>query len=809
MKGIIMAGGAGSRLRPLTCDLPKPMVPVMNRPVMQYSIELFKKYGINDIGVTLQYLPGMIQDYFGDGRQDSINLHYFIEDKPLGTAGSVKNAQEILDDTFIVLSGDALTNIDLEKAIDFHRQNQSIATLVLKKVDIPLEYGVVMTHEDGRIVRFLEKPGWGEVFSDTVNTGIYILEPQVLEYFEPGVKFDFSKDLFPRLLEDGQPMFGYVTEEYWCDVGDTNSYLQAHFDIMGGSAGFKPNAKEIEDGIWVEEGVYIHPGARIEAPCYIGRNTRIEEGVYLHPYTVIGQNNCIGEYSSIKRSVLWNHNNIGRNVEIRGTILCDNIRIGNDCSIFEGSAVGKNTYLQERVIIRPDTKIWPCKTIEQGMVIDENIIWGTRFRRTFFGKDGIRGCFNTEIDARFVNRLGTAYGTELQEGSRVCISSNSHNAAIMLKHGLMAGMLASGLKIFDIGSTITPVARYAVRYLGLDGGIHIRCEDDDPDKVHISLIDSNGANLPDSMERKIENMFLSGDFSIKPPSSIEKVSRINDIPMFYIRHLINSIDAEAIKQKKYRILLDTKSQYLATLFKDITSDMDCGVEINKRQIKGAESVQGYDLAIRFEDDGERLQIFDESGEPIKEGTMVALISLVCFKQDKDVGVVIPYTAPNAIEKMAEFYQSSVIRSKTKKRAMMEEVIRIGDSSKRKAMERFILYFDGLATVMGIMDLMTREDKGLAHLVEDLPKIHMSIRDIECPWSAKGKVMRSLIDEANRRNSDIELYEGIKINDEKGWALILPDPDEPLVKVYSDGFSEEYAEELSDFYEKRINGIKEE
>jgi CheY-like chemotaxis protein len=191
------------------------------------------------------------------------------------------------------------------------------------------------------------------------------------------------------------------------------------------------------------------------------------------------------------------------------------------------------------------------------------------------------------------------------------------------------------------------------------------------------------------------------------------------------------------------------------------------------------------------------------------GTMVALISLVCFKQDKDVGVVIPYTAPNAIEKMAEFYQSSVIRSKTKKRAMMEEVIRIGDSSKRKAMERFILYFDGLATVMGIMDLMTREDKGLAHLVEDLPKIHMSIRDIECPWSAKGKVMRSLIDEANRRNSDIELYEGIKINDEKGWALILPDPDEPLVKVYSEGFSEEYAEELSDFYEKRINGIKEE
>ncbi|HZJ57250.1 MAG TPA: sugar phosphate nucleotidyltransferase [Clostridia bacterium] len=808
MKGIIMAGGAGSRLRPLTCDLPKPMVPVMNRPVMQYSIELFRKYGINDIGVTLQYLPEAIQDYFGDGGRDPINLHYFIEEKPLGTAGSVKNAQEILDDTFIVLSGDALTNIDLEKAADFHRQNQSMATLVLKKVEIPLEYGVVMTHGDGRIARFLEKPGWGEVFSDTVNTGIYILEPQVLEYFETGVKFDFSKDLFPRLLEDRKPMFGYITEEYWCDVGDTNSYLQSHFDIMNGDAGIKPDAKELEDGVWVEEGVYIHPGASIAAPCYIGRNTTIGEGVSLHPFTVIGENNHIGEHSSIKRSVLWNHNSLGRNVEARGAIVCDNTRVGNNCSIFEGSVVGKNTHLHERVVLKPDAKIWPCKTIEQGMTIDENIIWGTRLKRTLFGKDGIRGCFNIEIDAGFVNRLGTAYGTELKEDSRICISSNGHEAAIMLKHSLMAGVLTSGLSIFDIGSTITPVTRYAVRHLGLDGGIHIRCEDDDPNRVHIGLIDNNGANLPDSMERKIENIFISGDFSVKSPNNIKKVSIINDIEMFYIRHLINSIDAEAIKQRKYRILLSAKSKSLASLFMAMTRDLGCRVEVLKGQIMDAESIKGYDLAIGFDDDGERLEILDEGGEAIKEGTMVALISLVCFKQDKDVGVVIPNTAPSAIEKMAKNYNGSVIRSKTKRRAMMEEVIKAGDSEKRKVMERFILYFDGLATVMGIMDLMAREDKKLSDLVEDLPGIYMAIRDIECPWTAKGKVMRSLIDEANRGDSDVELYEGVKITEDKGWTLILPDSDEPLVKIYSEGFSEEYAEELSDFYEKRINGIKE-
>ena len=161
MKGIIMAGGAGSRLRPLTCDLPKPMVPIMNRPVMHYSINLFRKYGIKDIGVTLQYLPRVIQDYFNEGSQYDVNLHYFIEETPLGTAGSVKNAHKFLDETFIVLSGDALTNVDLKKAVDFHRDRGAMATLILVRVEVPLEYGVVVTNQDGTISRFWRNLGGG------------------------------------------------------------------------------------------------------------------------------------------------------------------------------------------------------------------------------------------------------------------------------------------------------------------------------------------------------------------------------------------------------------------------------------------------------------------------------------------------------------------------------------------------------------------------------------------------------------------------------------------------------------------------
>ena len=223
MKAIIMAGGEGSRLRPLTCGRPKPMVPVVNRPIMSHIVELLKNHGVTDIGVTLQYMPEAIRDYFGNGSECGVNMHYFVEETPLGTAGSVKNATSFLDETFLVISGDALTDLDLSRAVEFHRRQGALATLVLTRVDCPLEYGVVITAGDGEIKQFLEKPGWGEVFSDTVNTGIYVLEPEVLDYFAPGQKFDFSKDLFPLLLAGKKPLFGVALSGYWCDVGNLNT----------------------------------------------------------------------------------------------------------------------------------------------------------------------------------------------------------------------------------------------------------------------------------------------------------------------------------------------------------------------------------------------------------------------------------------------------------------------------------------------------------------------------------------------------------------------------------------------------------
>ena len=283
MKAIIMAGGEGSRLRPLTCEKPKPMANIMNRPAMEHMIGLLRRKGITDIAVTLQYLPSKIRDYFGDGQRFGVTLTYFTENEPLGTAGSVKNATDFIQEPFLVISGDAITDLALDEAIAFHQEKKAAVTIVTKKVENPTEYGIVVTDQHKRIVQFLEKPQWSEVFSDTVNTGIYIIEPKVMELVKSGQNTDFSKDVFPKLLLRGEPMYSFETEAYWCDIGDLEAYRQCQFDWMKGEIRLPLGAKEIEKGVWAEQDVFIADGARMIPPVYLGAASSIGSGEHSGP----------------------------------------------------------------------------------------------------------------------------------------------------------------------------------------------------------------------------------------------------------------------------------------------------------------------------------------------------------------------------------------------------------------------------------------------------------------------------------------------------------------------------------------------
>ena len=417
MKAVIMAGGSGTRLRPLTSTIPKPMVPIANKPIAAHIVNLLKEQDFKDLIFTLHYLPDAIRDYFGDGSDYGCKIGYSIEEgTALGTAGCVKAIQDKLDSTFVVISGDSLTDIDLKAAVQFHKKKKSKATIILKRVENPLEYGVVITDADSRIQRFVEKPSASEIFSDTVNTGIYILEPEVLLYIVMGREQDFSNDLFPLLLLRNEPIYGYVAEGYWCDIGNLQIYRQAHKDVLDGKVKVKIDLPQIQPGIWVGEGTQIDASVNLQAPTLIGRNCRIGRGTIIEPYSVIGDNVLVQEKVLLRRPIIWSNNYIGNQSALKACVVCDNGTIHNSAEILEGAIIGSNSSVGQEAHIDPDVRLWPDKVIESGARVIESVIWGTRAPRSLFGTHGVQGLANIDITAEFAVKLAAAYGATLKSG---------------------------------------------------------------------------------------------------------------------------------------------------------------------------------------------------------------------------------------------------------------------------------------------------------------------------------------------------------------------------------------------------------
>ncbi|MBE7025534.1 MAG: hypothetical protein E7408_05715 [Ruminococcaceae bacterium] len=454
MKAIIMAGGHGTRLRPLTCTFPKPMARIVNRPVMEHSILLLKKHGITDIGVTLMYLPNEIRSYFGDGSAFGVRLTYFLEETPLGTAGSVKNTGDFLDGDFLVISGDALTDMDLSAFIAYHKAKGAEASLLLKRMDIPLSYGVVVTDGDGRIVRFLEKPTWSQVFSDMVNTGIYLLNPSVLRLAEK-LPCDFSGDIFPRLLSEGRPLYGYVADGYWCDIGDLDAYRHCHYDIFAGKTDVNLNACRLRDGVYAEEGAVIEAGATVEPPVLIGKNTRIQSGAHVDGYTVLGEGCVIAPGASVKRSVLMDYVTVEKNAQIRGSILCSRSHVGEGASLFEQSVVGEESRIGADAVIKPGVRVWPCKMVGQGEILSESLVWGNGVSDELFCERGMRGPTDTELTPHHAEKLGQAVGSVFP--GRIGIAADGDPASLMLKYAVMSGLMSRDRKSLTSEASLCPL----------------------------------------------------------------------------------------------------------------------------------------------------------------------------------------------------------------------------------------------------------------------------------------------------------------------------------------------------------------
>ncbi|HYH27339.1 MAG TPA: sugar phosphate nucleotidyltransferase, partial [Actinomycetota bacterium] len=511
MKAVLMAGGQGTRLRPLTSNQPKPMLPIVGRPMMEHVLRLLREHGYTDVVATVQFLASVIRNYFGTGTELGVELAYSHEDEPLGTAGSVKKAEHFLDDTFLVISGDAVTDIDLSAAAEAHRQRGAGVTVVLKRVEDPLEFGIVTTAEDGRIERFLEKPGWGEVFSDTINTGIYIIEPEILAEIPAGEEYDFAKDLFPQLLERGVEMYGHVSDGFWADVGTLEAYLTVHRNILDGDVAIPLEGFDVGDHVWVGEGAEVDPEARITGPVYIGENARVEGGARIREYTVLGRGVVAKSGAFLHRAIVHDNAYVGASTSLRGCVLGKNTDVKNGAQLDEGVVVADECYVGEGAVLNPNVKVYPFKTVEPGSIVTKSLVWETRGIRNLFGERGIAGLANIDVTPEMAMRVALAFGSTLKKRSVAVAGRDATRSARIVKRAMVVGLNAAGVDVHDLELVPIPVARFYARSARALAGISVRTAPFDPQSVEIRLFDERGIDIDAGTERAVERAFYRDD----------------------------------------------------------------------------------------------------------------------------------------------------------------------------------------------------------------------------------------------------------------------------------------------------------
>lgn len=342
MQALILAGGKGTRLRPLTVYTPKPIVPFLNRPFLLYQIEILSRAGIEDITLSLSYQPNKIEDIMGDGSDFGVNLRFITEPSPMGTGGAYKYAAENIRETTVVFNGDILTDVDISEVIEFHKSKGATATIVLTPVENPSAYGLVETDADGKVLRFLEKPKpeqLSELTTNNINAGIYILEPEVLDLIPAGENHSFEYNVFPDLLSKQKPFYAYVLKEnYWRDIGNPASYLQGHHDFLDGKIkGFKVEKTNKAE---VSHTAIVDVNSFVEDDCIIKPNARVIN-------SVIGKGVLIEERATVENSVIWSHTRISSNAEIRGAVIGRSCHIGKHVTVSEGAVLGDKTSLTD------------------------------------------------------------------------------------------------------------------------------------------------------------------------------------------------------------------------------------------------------------------------------------------------------------------------------------------------------------------------------------------------------------------------------------------------------------------------------
>ncbi|MBQ9940686.1 MAG: NTP transferase domain-containing protein [Clostridia bacterium] len=742
MKAVIMAGGHGTRLRPLTCNTPMPMTEIAGEPAMLHIIRLLKKHGVTEAAVTTMYLPEKTEAL--GNMAEGVKLTYFREEKPLGTAGSVKRACKNFEQDFIVISGDCICDFDLEKAMEFHKDRESKCTIISTHKKDPSEYGTILCDSRGKIVRFVEKPDWSQVFSGKVNTGVYIISPDIMELVPENTFFDFSKDLFPLILEQG--IYTCTVGGYWCDIGNIGEYYRCNFDVAQGrvygteSTGFVPGASIVNKSSTVSQDARLNE-------CIVHKGVLVESGV------------------SADKAIICADSKIGERTVIgRGAV------IGENCIIGKNSVIGTGVRIFSDIILPPNSNI--TRDVVKGNGVED-----------VFCESGVCGNLKGNMSPEKCFVLGSS--CVIKNGASVGVMSKEGDGTMgeMLRNCVINGVVYGGGKAVDFGTGNRLMSAYASSEYGTDITLYIHLSDDDG--ICIFPVGGDSLSLGGEVRRKIRFAFNGGEAQCG--DFCEEPTVITGIKQHYLNSLVKkNVSLEGLNCA----VCDTnEGEILGTALKMMGADVTlCTREQIKRETRLGK--------ICFEVTGETLNFYIEELQADFDHIRALLID---FCDGEMKRIALPYSAPLVFERIARVHEIESFRYLSAPVSRVDRKARSIASHKEQLILR-----DGCFAAVRLCEIFSsmKFEKGkIRSAFAKLPMFFCLVRDIKYNSDDRAQVMERL---SSNPKPDSE---GARIMFEHGNALVIPGGRGGF-RIISEGLNAEMAQEISFETERKIYGKEE-
>lgn len=743
MKAVIMAGGEGRRLRPITCTVPKPMVKLLGRPIIEHIFDLLISSGVTEVAVTLGYLPHLIEREYENGYGE-LEINFVREDEPLGTAGSVRNASVSFKEPFIVISGDAVCDVDLKKVMKYHLASGAAVTVVAKQVRDPREYGVVCVGDDNRIRSFIEKPSWSQAISNLANTGIYIVNPECMSLIPKNRKFDFAADLFPLMLEKDLSIFCYNTADYWCDVGNTDAFLECQKDAFDGK--IKLDIKSAETIVYQRNYTVIEPS-------FIGKETEISEGAVIGPYAVVGSGCYIGRNAKIRYSCVQDNCCFAPGSAVTGAIVCSGAALRKGASMFEGSVAGAGSIIGENATVNSDVLIWPGKIIGSGAVVSSDVKYGN-VSSSALNENTVDGMNNFGLVPDFCARLGAAVGGA--GCKKIGIATDDSVLAQMIKFAFVAGAVSAGSDVRDFGESFESQLNFMVRHCSLDCGVFVSGKE----KL-VAFCGKDGLGVTRAFERNVQNKIGKGGLRYVDNKEMKRVTDASVMTELYLCELMKICPLPLIG---ISVSAKCDNEKILSLFNECIRNL------------GADESEKYVFV--FAENGKTFTV-ETAGKIYSHEKLLA----VCCAFEMNLGndVAVPFDSP-------EYFD--LLSGKAKVLRYLKTPADNSDSKARDVAASQWFSADALFLAMKTLYIIAKTGKNLEELIGDLPERFVAEKIFKINF------LPSELSEISGIKADkINKTEGVRLVGKGGVVRMIPDSTGEKVRILAEADSMEAADEL--------------